>query len=358
MESSNKKLAAMRNKNKDEYINTLVKTGNSLLAILLAFAIGGIMVVFSGENPFSAYGVLLKGAFGSGSAWINTIRYAIPIVLLAFSFALCDRCGYFNISQESQMYSSALMMVMVSEWTVGWPTFIRVVLIILSACVAGAVACLIPAIAKFKLGVSEIVVGVMMNYLMAYLNKHMIAFSFIAKLGGASMMSYEIPEHMSPSFIFITVVIIIAIYQFMMRKTIPGYRLTVVGKNPVFSEACGIPSVKVMLTSAALGGLLVGICTVGEMLGYYHIIYADFAANIGFNGMTAALLGSGGPIGMVLGAVLLGALKSGSVLLAVLTSVPTELVDCVQGFVMFFATISIINPKWFIRSSKASKKEV
>ena len=140
MESSNKKLAAMRNKNKDEYINTLVKTGNSLLAILLAFAICGIMVVFSGENPFSAYGVLLKGAFGSGSAWINTIRYAIPIVLLAFSFALCDRCGYFNISQESQMYSSALMMVMVSEWTVGWPTFIRVVLIILSACVAGAVA--------------------------------------------------------------------------------------------------------------------------------------------------------------------------------------------------------------------------
>lgn len=298
-------------KNRQEVLLKTVKASNSILAIVIAFIMGGLMVMISGDSPFETYAALLQGSFGSFTSLQNTIRYTIPIILLAFSFSLCDRCGYFNISQESQMYSAALAMVIVSETTMGLPSWLRLILMMVASCSASAVACLIPALAKFKLGVSEVVVGVMMNYLMAYLSKHMIAFSFIAHQGTSSIMSYEIPERIGSVSILITTILIVVIYQIILKRTIPGYRLTVVGKNPTFAEANGIPSMKVMLVSAAMGGVLVGICAIGEMLGYYHIIYADFAANIGFNGMTSALLGGGGPIGMVLGALLLGALKRG-----------------------------------------------
>lgn len=333
----------------------LAKLGNPLLAIIIAFLMGGLMVLISGDNPLETYAALLNGAFGNKTAIQNTIRYTIPIVLLAYSFSVCSRCGYFNISHESQMYSAALAMVAISELAHGLPSWARLALMMVAACAAAAVACIIPALAKFKLGVSEVVVGVMLNYLMAYLTKHMIAFSFIAQPGSSSIMSFPIPESIHAGTITLCAALIVVIYQFVLKKTIPGYRLSIVGKNQRFATASGLPSMRVLLSSAIVGGVLTGICAIGEMLGYYHIIYSDFAAGIGYNGMTAALLGAHNAIGMLAGALLLGALKSGSVMLTVVTDVPSELVDCVQGFVMFFATISLLNPSG--RKHKAATKK-
>ncbi len=325
------------------------KVINSVLAIMIAFIMGGLMVLLSGDSPLETYSVLLKGSFGSLNALKNTIRYSIPVVLLAYSFSVCNQCGYFNISHESQMYSASLAIVMVSELTQGWPSWLRLILMMAAACMASIAACMIPAAAKFGLGVSEVVVGVMMNYLMAYLTKHMIAFSFIAQPGSSSIMSLPVSESVGAVSITVSTVVIILLYQFVMKKTIPGYRLSVVGRNPLFANASGLPSMRIMLSSAVVGGLLTGICAIGEMLGYYHIIYSDFAVDIGFNGMTAALLGAQNAIGMLLGSLLLGALKSGSVLLTVVTSVPAELVDCVKGFVMFFATVTFIRSDVWMR---------
>lgn len=333
----------------------LMKLGNPILAIIIAFIMGGLMVLISGDSPFQTYAALLKGAFGNWTAIQNTIRYTIPIVLLAYSFSLCSQCGYFNISQESQIYGAALAMVMVSELTHALPSWARLVLIMIAACIAAAIACVVPALAKFKLGVSEVVVGVMLNYLMAYLTKHMIAFSFIAQPGSSSIMSLPIPESIGAGTITLCAVVIVILYQFVLKKTIPGYRLLIVGQNQKFATASGLPSMRVLLSSAVVGGILAGICAIGEMMGYYHIIYSDFANGIGFNGMTAALLGGHNAIGMFAGALLLGALKSGSVMLTIITDVPSELVDCVQGFVMFFATISLFHTGGWPRK-KAIKK--
>ena len=330
---------------REKWNTRFLQISNPLLAIVIAFLMGGLLVIIAGESPLDTYATLLKGSFGSSTAIRNTIRYSIPIVLLAYSFSICNRCGYFNISHESQLYSAVLSMSIVSEVTRGFPSWLRLTLMMMAASVAGAIACMIPALAKFKLGVSEVVVGVMMNYLMAYLTKHMIAFSFIAEEGSSSIMSKTIPESIGFTVILISTLLIVMVYQFVLKRTIPGYRLTVVGKNAEFSTACGLPSIKILLQAAAVGGFLTGICAVGEMLGYYHIIYADFAADMGFNGMTAALLGADGAVGMCLGAVLLGALRSGSVLMTVVSNVPAELVDCVQGFVMFFATLNLLRPE-------------
>ncbi|NMC80925.1 MAG: hypothetical protein GYA59_16300 [Chloroflexi bacterium] len=72
-------------------------------------------------------------------------------------------------------------------------------------------------------------------------------------------------------------------------------------------------------------------------------MYDGFAAGMGFNGITAALIGKETPAGMVLGALMLGALQGGSVLLSVETNTPAEMVQVVQGFIMFFATLNVLN---------------
>ena len=86
-----------------------------VVAVLIAFAVAGLVVLASGGNPLEAYRALAKGALGSWVGVKNTIRYTLPIILLAFSFSICNRCGYFNIGQEGQMYFAALGIAFVPQ---------------------------------------------------------------------------------------------------------------------------------------------------------------------------------------------------------------------------------------------------
>ena len=194
------------------------KAGNSVIAIIIAFIMGGLMVLISGDSPFSAYDALLQGAFGSATSIRNTVRYTIPIIIIAYSFALTDKCGFFNISQESQMYGAALAMMMTSQLTLSLPSPVRLVLMAIAAIAASSLLCIIPALIKFKLGVSEVVVGVMMNYLMSFLSKHMIAYSFIAEKGTSSIMSKTIPEEMGFWSINVLIVLIMPVSYWQVFK--------------------------------------------------------------------------------------------------------------------------------------------
>lgn len=319
----------------------ILKIINPLVAVTIAFLFGGMMVLISGDSPLETYGIILNGAFGSAKSIHNTIRYAIPILMLAYSFAICNKCGYFNISQEAQIYAAAIAIAMVSQATLALPTWLRMVLMILASCVTATLFCLLPAFVHHRFGVSDVVIGVMLNYLMQLLLQHLLKFSFIGDQSKSTLMSKPLGGEISQGVLMALCVILIVGYQFVLKWTIPGYRLTIVGKNPKFAQASGLPSQKIIYLSAVVGGLLAGMVACGELFANYSVIYANFASDFGFNGMTAALIGGSHPVGMLFGSVLLGALRSGSTMLDVFSKVPASIVDCVQGFVTFLASIAI-----------------
>ena len=51
-----------------------------LAAVLLALLIGAIMLLVSGANPIEAYGALLRGSFGSMTAFGRTLEKATPMI--------------------------------------------------------------------------------------------------------------------------------------------------------------------------------------------------------------------------------------------------------------------------------------
>lgn len=317
---------------------------NPVLAVVIAFVMGGLMVMVSGDSPIRAYSIILNGAFGSPQGIVNTVKFSIPMLLLAFSFSICRYCGYFNIGQDAQVYSAAIAIGIVSQFVQSLPVWLQMILMILAACITSAAVCLLPAIAKFKLGANEIVIGVMLGYLMISLLDHLLKYSFIGDQTKSTLMSKPVAGSIPMTFFVILVLIVVIAYMFILKKTVPGYRLQIIGKNPQFARASGLPSTKIIFTSAILGGILSGLAACGEIFGSYNVIYSQFAANFGFNGMIVALIGNGSPIGMLLGSTMLGALRSGSSSLTVATNVPSEIVECVQGFVIFFASVSLLRP--------------
>lgn len=320
----------------------LKKLMNPTVAILLAFLLAGLVVSISGDSPFEAYAALFKGAFGTAAGLKNTVRYVIPIILLGFSFSICQRSGYFNIGQEGQMYAAATAIVFFSHWTAALPLGIRMMIMIICACFVAGIVALIPAILKSLLGINEIIVAVMINYILSLFSSWTLLYSVIADKNASMPKSLGIPESIGETTLIIVTVIAILAYYLTLKCTTAGYRIRMIGKNTKFARACGLPTTKIILTAAFIAGVIVGFATVGEVMGVYHIVYDNFPTGMGFSGMTAALIGQHHPIGIVLGAIIIGALQSGSVLLSIDTNVPAEIVQVVQGFVMFFATVNLI----------------
>lgn len=330
--------------------NHLVQLFSPVFSIIIAFIVAGIVVWFTGGNPIEAYTVLAKGAFGSLSGIQNTIRYTLPIIMLGISFGVCNRCGYFNIGQEGQMYAAAIAVAAVQKILGHIPTFPLMLIMIVVAILAGGIVCLIPAIFKFLFGVNEVIVAMLMNYIILLLTNYLLLYSPIAEVGKSTAMSITVQPIVSGIMLLVASIIIILVYGLITKKSVLGYKLRIVGYNPKFAKASGINTIRLILIVAFIGGAFSGLSVVGEIFGVYHKVYNGFVENLGFYGMTAALIGSKSTIGLVLGALILGSLQSGSVTLSVMTNVPSEIVLVVQGFVMLFATINIV--QYFSKSTK------
>lgn len=323
---------------------------NPVIAVAIAFMASGLVVVISGGNPIEAYGAIADGAFGSPVSIRNTLRYTFPILLLALSFSLCDRCGYFNIGQEGQMYGAVLAVCWLQRLCGGLPAPILAILMILGAMLAAGIMALIPAALKFVLHINEVVIAILLNYLILSLLNYMLLYSDIASSGTSVPMSLDIGPTLSLALILAMTVAILVLYALILRNTVPGFRLRMVGSNVSFAKMCGLHDMRLMLTVSMLGGALAGLAAAGEVLGVYHKVYNAYADGMGFMGMTAALIGKGNAIGMALGSLLLGALQSGAVNLSVITDTPAEMVLVVRGFVMLLATINIL--QFFSQSRK------
>jgi len=67
-----------------------------------------------------------------------------------------------------------------------------------------------------------------------------------------------------------------------------------------------------------------------------------FVRNIGFNGIGVALLGRNHPVGVVLGALLFGALASGAQQMQFDTQVPLDLASVLLAVILLFVTATKI----------------
>src|SRR5687767_11600156 len=68
-----------------------------IVSVLLAFVVGGIVLLLSGENPVTVYRAMLDGAFGSEDGIAETLVKTIPLLLTGLGVALAFRMQLWNI---------------------------------------------------------------------------------------------------------------------------------------------------------------------------------------------------------------------------------------------------------------------
>jgi simple sugar transport system permease protein len=312
----------------------------ALFALAVSIAGGAIIILIVGESPIRVYATLLRGAFGSPERIAGSLLQATPIITCGVAACIALRGGLFNIGVEGQLYVGAFAAAWVG-FTFQMPPVIHALAALGAGMVAGALWIAIPAVMRARYQANEVVSTILMNYVAVLLTSY-LTIAVFKRPGGWSETDPIAPTAELFRLIdgsrlniglAIGVVAAVLLHLFLTR-TGPGYSVSAMGSNPKFAAYGGVPVkrniVLVLLASGAVGGLAGGV----ETLGVHHRFMEGFAPGFGFDGVIAALLANGHPLGVVLVALFFGALRAGSLLMEVETEASREIITVIQAFII------------------------
>jgi ABC-type uncharacterized transport system permease subunit len=332
---------------------------NSILPVLLAFLIGGIVIMMIGENPFNAYEILLGKSLFTTKGLLNTLHYASPLILTGLAIAVTFKANIFNMGVEGQMLLGAFFSGIVGCSLPKDLNPIATQLICLTVGIlCGVLFALIPAILKAYCHVNEMVVTLMLNYAMIKVLEFLSTGVFRDYSSGyvctptinKSAMFSRLGNSKLTAFFFIAVAGFVVMYL-VMNKSKLGYEITAIGKNPEFAEATGMKVHKKIIAIMVISGALSGLAGAGYMMSEQFKYTLSFSGNpgLGWDGMLIALLGGHSPVGVLVAAIFYAALKTGADHINLYSTVPKEIVSVLQGLIILFLAVKFVDEHTDIR---------
>ena len=117
-----------------------------------------------------------------------------------------------------------------------------------------------------------------------------------------------------------------------------GYEIRTVGQNAAAAVYAGISPDRNIVMAMCFSGALAGFVGINEILGVHHRLLLEFTGGYGFVGIAVALMGRNHPLGILLAALLFGALYQGGTELSFeMPSITRHLVVVIQGLVILFS---------------------
>lgn len=342
------------NEFKQGLINTLKEIAYPLVAILISFIAGGILVYSFGKDPVVAYTALFKGSLGDWNKFGETLVTVTPLILTGLSIAFGFKCNLFNIGVEGQFIIGSVAAVWAGSAITGLPAALHITLTLLTGALAGGLYASIAGWLKAKVGSHEVINGIMMNYIAMYLSNFLVmtvlnesgkaysvAIADTAKLWRFSQ-AFEQFKHsrMHTGIIIALVVAVIAYY--ILNKTIRGYEIRAVGFNPDAAEYGGIDVKKNIILAMVISGLFAGLAGAIMTTGVQYRVNNLFGfTGYGLDGIAVALVGNNHPIGVILSAFLFGVLQKGGPLMQI-QGIPKEVVGIIQGIIILFVAANFV----------------
>jgi len=316
-----------------------------LIAILIALVIGAVIILATGNNPVAAYAALFEGAFGSQAAIGRTLVNTTPLIFTGLAVAVAFRAGLFNIGGEGQFFMGA----MAAAWlgvALGFlgPGAIPIALI---ACgLAGFLWGAVPGVLKAYFGAHEVITTIMLNFIAIFLTSYITRVPLDRE--GVLPGTEPIPESASipilgaglglANYGIVLALLAAVVAYLLLWRTKTGFELRAVGSSPGAANYAGIGIGRNTVLALAIGGAFAGLGGGIEVMGVYGNMDLPFVRNVGFNGIGVALLGRNHPVGVVLGALVFGALASGAQQMQFDTQVPLDLTSVLLAVILLFVT--------------------
>ena len=357
------------------------------LAVVLGLFVGAILIVVTTGQSFGgvgrAYGALFAGsifspsavghAISTGHGWSaaftplsETFVAATPLIFAGLGVAVGFSTGVFNIGGQGQVIAGAICATYVG-FGVDLPVWIHLPLVVAAGAAGGAVAGFIPGLLKARTGAHEVIVTIMLNYVFLYLLSYLLVTAPLQQPGQSNSISRTVPQSGRLPHLFsgglrvnggflLALAAVAGVWWLMQRSTL-GFRFRVIGSNPLAGRAAGMDAKMATILVLTLSGALVGLAGMSTLAGTDFFLSTGYGGANGFNAITVALLGRNKPQGVLLGALLFGALTAGGRYMQAHTGVPFDLTAVIQAVIVFFvATPALVQEIFRLRSAPGEKK--
>lgn len=350
---------------KRSYLSGLQRWGIRIIALLLALLLCAVIItIVTGVNPFSVYGAVFAGAFGSTrKTWI-TLQNISVLLIISLALTPAFKMQFWNVGGEGQVLIGGLAAAACMICLEGkLPNAAIILLMVISAPLAGAIWGLIPAFFKAKWNTNETLATLMMNYIATQL----VAFFTIVwevpkgsgKIGiiNQSTNTGWLPEIGNKYLLTIIVALVITAFTFIYLKyTKHGYEINVVGESRNTAKYIGISVEKVIIRTMLLSGAVCGLAGLLLVGGINHTITTTVVDGQGFTGVMVSWLAKFNPIAMIATSFLIVFMDRGASEISTNFGLNQSFADILTGIILFF----IIGCEFFIRykvSFKNKKEE-
>ena len=325
-----------------------------LLNLLLALAVSGLVVLYIGESPVEAMSIMVRGAVGSTYGWGYTLFYATNFVFTGLAVAVAFHARLFNIGGEGQAMLGGLGTALVCL-ALPWPHWaVALPFAVLGAALFGAAWAAVPAFLQAKRGSHIVITTIMFNFIASALLIHLLV--NVLKVPG-SMAPETAPfppgTHLpsatevfaligiewrrSPLNVsFLLALLCCWLVWLLIWRTRLGYEIRAYGHSEPAARYAGISPFRITMVAMLISGALAGLMAINAVMGEAQRLSLDSVQGAGFVGIAVALMGRSHPVGVLLAALLFGALYQGGAELEFETAVPREMIVVIQALVILF----------------------
>jgi ABC-type uncharacterized transport system permease subunit len=387
--------------------NTLTVT---LLAVVVAVVLGGLLNAFTNKNVLHAWGSLFSAPWPAiTSAWDTAIAayvalfegsilnphtvsalfqqaslatafhdgyvsavfaplaetcvFATPLILAGLAVALPYQAGLFNIGGQSQFIGGAIVCTYLG-YGVNMPPGIHPIVCVLGGFAGGAVIGWVAGELKATTGAHEVITTIMLNYVMYYLLSYLLG-NYMQRPGRPDLISpFIAPDAHLPqlfgSNLPINASFLIALacafgVGWMLKRTTTGFTFRSVGANPSAARVAGMNVERSWALVMLISGGLAGLAATAVVQGTDFSLNFQSSGTWGIDAITVALLGRGRPLGVVGAGLLFGALHAGAPLMQSQTSTSVQIVQVIQALiVLFVAAPPLVRAIFRLRAARAA----
>jgi ABC-type uncharacterized transport system permease subunit len=334
-----------------------------VVALVIALAIGAVLIRYQGVNPWYAYETLLREALVYPGAFTRTLQKTAPLVLTGLAVVLPLRVGLFNIGGQGQFAMGAIMGAWVA-YLAGGAGFLGAILGMVVGIVFGGLVGWLVGVLKAYRGVHEVISTIMLNYIVAGVTFWLVVGPLQAERSKTSGIpqTEPIPESAQLGSVagvplgFVIAVVLAVLCWWMLARTTLGFRFNTVGSNRSAAGYAGININRIVIVSLVLGAGLAGLGGALEAEGTLHRFEPAIVGSLGFDGITIALLARANPLATIPAAFLVGVLRTGAAGLQFSTGIAPEIVDLLLAIILLMVSIPVLG-KWIFRS-RADKVSV
>ncbi|QHK21953.1 ABC transporter permease [Pseudarthrobacter psychrotolerans] len=348
----------------------------SVLAVLLALVIGGLLIAATDERVSAtsaylfarptdflsavwdaatrSYVALFQGSVfnprGASLAvrfapLMETLTIATPLITAGLGVALAFRAGLFNIGAQGQIIMAGILAAWVG-FALHLPLGLHLLLVLAAGIVGGALWGGLVGLLKARTGAHEVILTIMFNYIALYFLRYLLNTPAFQRPGETNPISPILdPTAIYPQIFgsqyrlhlgFVLAIAATVLVWWLLNRSTVGFEFRAVGANPKAALTAGINVSRSTILVMAIAGALAGMSGVAQVAGTEKVLTDGVAATYGFDAITVALLGRSTPWGTFAAGLLFGAFRAGAVQMQIQTGTPIDIVLVVQSLIVLF----------------------